>query len=166
MLGRSCPNPDSTPFQRHDPQCPKPRAAVAPVRDRADDGMDGPSGKAKRHQHLRRTQRAVLYQTLCRSASKRGQANDLAFPPSFGGRRVSQRTTPVCAIALFRVSAMFIAKPKGKGPTAGPANNPGPSPLRMRYRRRTRPILRHKCVSPCNFDSHELGIGVQNLGAN
>jgi hypothetical protein len=47
--------------------------------------------------------------------SKRGQANDLAFPPSFGGRRISQRTTPVCAIALFRVSAMFIAKPKGKG---------------------------------------------------
>src|SRR6266852_2808000 len=27
----------------------------------------------------------------------------------------------------------------------------------MRYRRRTRPILRHKCVSLCNFDSHELG---------
>jgi hypothetical protein len=30
------------------------------------------------------------------------------------------------------VNAMFIGKPKGKGPTAGPANNPGPSPLRVR----------------------------------
>ncbi len=166
MLGRSCPNPDSTPFQRHDPQCPKPRAAVAPVRDRADDGMDGPSGKAKRHQHLRRTQRAVLYQTLCRSASKRGQANDLAFPPSFGGRRVSQRTTPVCAIALFRVSAMFIAKPKGKGPTAGPANNPGPSPCECAIdaehgRFFAISVFRRAILTPMSW-----GIGVQNLGAN
>src|ERR1700736_1196772 len=32
--------------------------------------------------------------------SKRKQANDVAFPPSFGGRRVSQRTTPIYAIAL------------------------------------------------------------------
>src|ERR1700687_1920681 len=120
--------------------------------------MDRPSGKAKRHQHLRRARQAVLYQMLCRPLSKRKQANDLAFPPSFGGRRVSQRTTPVCAIALFRVNAMFIAKPKGKGPTAGPANNPGPSPLRgCAIDGEHGPILRFKCVSPCNFDSHELG---------
>jgi hypothetical protein len=33
---------------------------------RTDDGMDRPSGKAKRHQHLRRARQAVLYQTLCR----------------------------------------------------------------------------------------------------
>jgi hypothetical protein len=33
---------------------------------RPDDGMDGLSGKAKRHQHLRRVRQAVLYQTPCR----------------------------------------------------------------------------------------------------
>jgi hypothetical protein len=33
---------------------------------RADDGMNRLSGKAKRHQHLRRTRYAVQYQTLCR----------------------------------------------------------------------------------------------------
>jgi hypothetical protein len=65
--------------------------------------MDGPSGNSKRHQHLRRARRAVLYQTLCRPLSKRKQAYDVAFPPSFGGRRVSQSTTPLYAIVLLRV---------------------------------------------------------------
>jgi hypothetical protein len=43
----------------------------------------------------------VLYQTPCRPLSKRTQANNVAFPPSFGGRRVSQRTTPIYAIPFF-----------------------------------------------------------------
>ena len=73
------------------------------------DGMDGLSGKAKLHQHLRRARQAVLYQMLCRALSKRKQANDVAFPPSFGGCRVSQRTTPIYVIALLRVNAMFSA---------------------------------------------------------
>jgi hypothetical protein len=72
---------------------------------RPHDGMDGLSGKGKCHQHLRRDRQAVLYQMLCRPLSKRKQANDVAFPPSFGGCRVSQSTTPICAIALFRVSS-------------------------------------------------------------
>src|SRR5712672_3454802 len=71
--------------------------------------MDRQSRKAKRHQHLRRARQAVLYQTLCRPLSKRAQANDGAFAPSFGGCRVSQSTTPICAIAHFRVNAKFTA---------------------------------------------------------
>src|SRR5580704_17342786 len=63
--------------------------------------MDGRSGKAKHHQHLRRARQAVLYQTLCRPLSKHPQTNNVAFPPSFGGRRVSQRTTPIYAIPIF-----------------------------------------------------------------
>ncbi len=72
-------------------------------------GMDGLSGKAKRRQHLRRTRQAMLYQTLCRPVSKRAQANDVAFPPSFGGYRALQGTTPIYAIALFELTAMFSA---------------------------------------------------------
>jgi hypothetical protein len=63
--------------------------------------MDGRSEKAKHHQHLRRARQAVLYQTLCRPLSKHPQTNNVAFPPSFGGRRVSQRTTPIYAIPIF-----------------------------------------------------------------
>ena len=72
-----------------------------------DDGVDRLSRKAKRHQGLRRTRQAVLYQTLCRPAFERKQASDVAFPPSFGGCGVSRRTTPICAIALFRVNRLL-----------------------------------------------------------
>jgi hypothetical protein len=72
-----------------------------PLFRRPNDGVDRPSRNAKRHQYLRRTRQAVPYQTLCRPLSKRKRANDVAFPPSLGGCRVSQRTTPICAIALF-----------------------------------------------------------------
>jgi hypothetical protein len=79
--------------------------AAIPLLHRPDDGMDGPSGKAKRHQHLRRARQAVLYQTPCRPLSKRKNANDVVFPSSFGGCRVSQRATPSYVIALFRMIA-------------------------------------------------------------
>jgi len=119
--------------------------------------MDGPNRKAKRHQHLRRTRSAVLYQTLCRPLSKR-IAGEQCRVPTFVWR-------------LPRISAYYAnlrdctlpgerdvhREAQRQGPTAGPANNPDPNPLRVRYRRQTPAILRFKCVSPCNFDSHELG---------
>src|ERR1700720_646241 len=79
--------------------------------------MDGLSGKAKHHRHLRRARQAVLYQTLCRPLSKRTQANNVAFPPSFGGRRVSQRTTPIYAIPIFcgRIACVVSQKPTISG---------------------------------------------------
>ena len=86
--------------------------------------MDRPSGKAKHHQHLRRARQAVLYQMLCRPHSKRTQANNVASPPSFGGRRVAQRTTPMYAVALFRVNAMFCAAGHARRPNlAGKSSN-------------------------------------------
>src|SRR3984893_11341147 len=48
----------------------------------ANDGLDRPSGKAKRHQHLRRTRQAVLYQTLCRPTFE-AQAGERSRVPAF-----------------------------------------------------------------------------------
>jgi hypothetical protein len=44
----------------------------------------------------------VSYGAVSRCTTIRGarQANDFAFPPSFGGHGASRRTTPMCAIGL------------------------------------------------------------------
>jgi hypothetical protein len=70
-----------------------------------------PRPKQSRRRCLRQ---AALYQTLCRPLSERKQANDVAFPPWFGGCLLSQRTTPIYAIAFFQVKARLSAV---SGPT-------------------------------------------------
>jgi predicted nuclease of predicted toxin-antitoxin system len=55
------------------------------------------------------------YQTLCRPFSKREQANDGAFPPSFGGCRISQRTTPICDCALPSERGVQCGRPSTDG---------------------------------------------------
>jgi hypothetical protein len=70
------------------------RSDLYPFRNSALAGMSGPG-----HPRVSSGRRNH------RPTSTLRQANDVAFPPSFGGCRVSQRTTPICAIALFRVKS-------------------------------------------------------------
>jgi hypothetical protein len=79
----------------------------------------------------------------------RTQANNVAFPPSFGGCRVSQCTAPMHAIALFRTNAMFIAKPKGKGQTLGPLTPLAPCECAIDAKGGRFFAL---CVSACHLD--------------
>jgi hypothetical protein len=53
----------------------------------------------------------VSYGAVSRCTRIRGarQANDFAFPPSFGGHGASRRTTPMCAIGLrTKAGAVFF----------------------------------------------------------
>jgi DNA transformation protein and related proteins len=66
---------------------------LSPLLCRSHDGMDRPSGKAKRHQHLRRTRQAVLYQTLCR--------------PTFGAQAGERCRVPALVRRLPPVAAYY-----------------------------------------------------------
>jgi hypothetical protein len=89
--------------------------------------MDRPSGKAKRHQGLRRTRQAVLYQALCRPAFARKQASDVAFPPSFGGgRRIAAYDANLRDCTLPSESAACAGTPPRRAP-AGAGGDRAPA---------------------------------------
>jgi len=119
--------------------------------------------KAKRHQYLTAVKRSVQYRMLYRSAFQHSQASNLSLPPSFGGRRVLQRTTPKLGDVLrcdCGVTAATLRPGRGyQNAFHFSADFRDPSSIARLDQRADKDIWPACCLAP---QLPALGIGVSN----